>query len=95
MSGMLPTKSALLKSFKEDGAMWDYDAVAKIPAAYDIENDYWKFTLRFYLMELAGGGLLEVVEEALDNGTHFKEDSVVFKYQLTDFGMMRVETLLE
>ncbi|MBO5519161.1 MAG: hypothetical protein J5945_03315 [Candidatus Methanomethylophilus sp.] len=94
MDGKLPTKSALLKSFKE-GPMWDYEAVEKIQTEYGIANDYWKFTLRFYLMELSGGGMLEVIEEDLDNGSHFKPDSVVFKYRLTDFGKMRVETLLE
>lgn len=94
MSKVLPTKSALLKSFK-DGPMWDYEAVSKIQNEYGIDNDYWKFTLRFYLMELSGGGMLEVIEEAIDDGSRFKADSVVFKYKLTDFGSMRVETLLE
>lgn len=95
MSRKLPMKSALLKSFKDKGPMWDYEAVDSILDEYGCKTDYYRFVLRFSLMELAGGGLLESVEEELDDGSHFKSDSVVTKYKITDFGLMRVESLLE
>lgn len=95
MTMMLPTKSALLKMFKDEGEMWDYEAVEKIQQMYSVPGDYWKFTLRFYMMELSGGGMLEVCREEIDDGSHFKSDTIVCRYRITDFGAMRVETLLE
>lgn len=95
MNHKLTMKSALVKLYKDEGPMWDYEAVDRIAKEYGCDTEYWKFVLRFSLIELAGGGLLEAMEEELDDGTHFKADSVVMKYQITDFGCMRVESLLE
>ncbi len=95
MSHKLTMKSALLKLYKDKGPMWNYEAVDTITKEYGCQTEYYRLVLRFSLMEMAGGGLLDTIDEEVDDGSHFKPDSVVVKYAITDFGRMRVETLLE
>jgi len=89
----LPMKSALFMKYVSGDAIWDYQAIEEIVNEYGCNTEYYKLHLRFGLMELAGGGLLEAVDMEIDDGSHFKQDSVVCKYKVTDFGRERAKVL--
>ncbi|MDD3987328.1 MAG: hypothetical protein PHF28_06285 [Candidatus Methanomethylophilaceae archaeon] len=91
----LPYKSEILKLFKEDREMWEYDAVAKLMDKNRISSDYWKWNARFWLMELSVAGFLVVVDTAEDDGAHFSKGKVLSKYKLTERGLQTIETMLE
>lgn len=89
-----PCKSILLKSF-ENGPQWDYEAVDKLMSDENRNDAYFRWTARFWLMEMSGGGILDIVEEGIDDGSHFAEGKLLCRYQLTDYGKMRIADLLE
>lgn len=95
MARQPPIKGYMLKRLRDDGPAWDYDLINFTMKEYGCESEYWKYVIRFNLMEMAGGGLLDTLEEALDDGSHFSKDAILVKYSISDFGTMRVETLLE
>jgi hypothetical protein len=92
----LPMKSRLLKAFKGTDGIWDHEAVESILASEGkSKSEHWRMTARFWLMEMAGGGLIESVEEAIGVNSYFGHRKVQYRYKLTDLGKNRVETMLE
>jgi hypothetical protein len=91
----LPLKSVLLKQFKEEPEQWDYEAIAVLLKKYGIDRPYWRLTARLWMAEMATCGLMDVVEQDIDDGTHFGEGKVLTKYRLTPLGTQRIETMLE
>ena len=89
----LPIKSALFMVYHDGEAFWDYEAVDKILEKYGCNTQYWRLVLRFNLMELAAGGLLEVVDEKMDDDGYFDKEKAVCKYKITEFGLDRAKVL--
>lgn len=79
--------------YHDGDEIWDYDAVDTIVKEYGCDTEYNRLCLRFGLMELATGGMLECVEEQIDEKPYFKKDSVVCKYKITEFGLDRIKVL--
>jgi len=88
-----PKKALLLKSFLS-GDQWDYEAVDALLEKEGVKSDYARWTARFWLMEMLSGGLLEIVEEEVDTGSHFGEGKVVSKYRITEYGRSRLAALV-
>ena len=95
MAMSLPYKSLLLKSFKEKNEQWEYDAVKDLMASCNLNSDYWKYNARFWLMELQTCGLIEIVEQDIDDGTHYSEGRILTKYKVTGMGLDRIQNMLE
>ena len=94
MAADLPLKSRLLMSF-EGKDMWDFEAIPPILKEDGKDgSDYWKLTARFWLAELSINGLLEVLEEDVDDGSHFGNNLMIAKYRLTDYGKEAIDTML-
>ncbi len=89
-----PCKSRLLRLF-ESGPLWDYEAIDTLVSDEGRNDAYFRWTARFWLMEMAGGGVLDIIEEGIDDGSHFGNGKLLSKYQLTDYGRMRIQDLLE
>jgi len=90
----LPLKSRLLMSF-EGHDMWDYEAIPPVLKQDGLgDSEYWKLTARFWLAELSINGLLEALEEDVDDGTYFGADLMIAKYRLTDYGKEAIDTML-
>ncbi len=88
-----PSKSRLLKYF-EGGPLWDYEAVNRLASEEGRNDAYFKWTARFWLMEMSGGGIMDIVEEGIDDGSHFAEGKLLSKYKLTEYGKKRIHDLL-
>jgi hypothetical protein len=90
----LPLKSRLLMSF-EGNDMWDYEAIEPIlKEDGKADSEYWRLTARFWLAELSINGLLETVEEDVDDGTHFGPNKMIAKYHLTEYGLQAIDSML-
>ena len=74
---------------KPDG-LWDHEVARETMREYGLQGAYWKGTVRVTLSDLYSGGLIEEVDEALDDGTYFEAGKVLLKYRLTNFGRERM-----
>ena len=94
MAKEIPMKSKLLMKF-ENQDLWDYEAVMPLMEEEGkAGNEYWTMTARFWLAELSINGLLEVLEEDVDDGTHFAKDKTIAKYRITDYGKQAIDSML-
>jgi len=90
----LPMKSKLLMKF-ENGDYWDYEAIEPLLVEEGRQgSDYWKMTARFWLAELSINGLLDVIEEDVDDGTHFAPNKTMAKYRLSGYGKQAIDSML-
>ena len=73
-----------------DGAMWDYELAAKVMSALQVSGRYWYGTVRLMLTDLAAGGLIAEVGTAVDPDRSYGEETILFRFALTDFGRERM-----
>ncbi|MFX1675964.1 hypothetical protein PWR63_27525 [Paraburkholderia sp. A2WS-5] len=86
----LHQKGFLLDQISRMTHAWDYELVEKALSEYGASGRYAINAVRVALDELAAGGLLQRLEEKLDDGTHLGAGKVLFRYRLTDFGRARM-----
>lgn len=86
----LHQKGFLLVELSQKKAAWDYELIARALNEYGGSGRYAVNTIRVALDEMAAGGLIERLEEQLDDGTHVEAGTVLFRYRLTDFGRERM-----
>lgn len=92
----LSIKSQMLYYFKDEQEMWENDCINRVlERDGKVGNDYWTWTCRFYLMELSTNGLLEPMEQKIDDTGVFGENHSLTRYRLTDYGKYKIETMLE
>lgn len=87
----LHVKGRILQHLNEFPSLWDYQIADLISKEYGLSGDYWKGTVRVTLADLYSCGLVESIEEAIDDGTHFGCDKLLFRFQLTGFGKSRMQ----
>lgn len=73
-----------------DKGIWDYDIARQILKEYGLSGSYAMGNVRLNLTDLFSGALIETVEEKLDNGEHFGDGKILFKFALTSFGEERM-----
>lgn len=88
----LPLKSRLVMEFL-DGDMWEMEAIDRLLKDEGTDSEYWKFNARFWMIEMAGSGLLKAIDERIDD-EYYGMEKVVFRYTLTNLGRERIEKLL-
>ncbi len=76
---------------KNPDGLWDHEISKETLAQYDCTGDYWKSTVRVTLTDLYSGGLVEELEDRLDQGEHFGPGKVLVKFRLSDFGRSRMQ----
>jgi len=84
-------KGRILQYLIGNEYLWDYKIADMVLKEYNLAGDYWKGTVRVSLADLSSCGLIESVEEEIDDGTRFGCDKVLFRYRLTDFGKTRMQ----
>lgn len=75
---------------QSENGIWDYDIAKQVAAEYELNGPYVMGTVRVALTDLYSGALIETKDEKLDNGEHFGNGKVLFKYSLTSFGEERM-----
>jgi len=84
-------KGRILQLLQSDQQLWDHEICHRINKEYLLEGAYWQGAIRASLADLYSCGLIESVEEALDDGKHFGTDKIMFRYRVTDFGIERMK----
>ncbi|MFA9461227.1 hypothetical protein [Thiohalorhabdus methylotrophus] len=74
--------------------LWDHQIAERVMKEYGVSGLYWHGTVRLTLTDLYASGLIEVVEEKLDDGTYFGKDKILICYALSDFGRERLSEAL-
>ncbi|AMK13526.1 hypothetical protein AUP07_0471 [methanogenic archaeon mixed culture ISO4-G1] len=93
---MLPAKCRVLQILKDNGAMWTSDISEKMFEQKAVPNtNRWKWVIRFYLLEMQINGMVKFVDTRVADPSYYQEDEVVeTKYQITKFGLQRLEDVL-
>ena len=84
-------KGRILQYLIGSETLWDYQIADLVLKEYSLAGDYWKGTVRVSLADLFSCGLIESIEEEIDDGKHFGCDKLLFRYRLTDFGRTRMQ----
>ena len=70
--------------------LWDWEVSNILEREYAISGAYWRGTTRVTMTDLYSSGIIESVEEALDEQGYFGLGKVLFKFPLNDFGRQRM-----
>lgn len=70
--------------------LWDWQVSNILEREYAISGPYWRGTTRVTLTDLYSSGIIESVEEQLDEQAYFGLGKVLFKFRLSDFGRQRM-----
>ncbi|HKJ89061.1 MAG TPA: hypothetical protein VKA48_11215 [Gammaproteobacteria bacterium] len=70
--------------------LWDHQIAERVMEEYSHRGRYWQGAVRLTLTDLYSCGLIEEVEDDLDDGTHFGRDRILIRYALSDFGRERM-----
>lgn len=81
-------KGFILISISKSGGIWDQQLIEKVFTEYDESGDFREKTIRIALDELAAAGLIKRIENKLE--TMNGKAKLLFKYQVSDFGITRM-----
>jgi hypothetical protein len=70
--------------------LWDWQVSNILEREYAISGAYWRGNTRVTLTDLYSSGIIESVEETLDDQGYFGLGKVLFKFRLNDFGRQRM-----
>lgn len=88
----LHQKGFLLVELSKHDNIWDSDLIPIVLNEYKLTGNYWFNSFCVTLDELAAAGLIARIDSRLDQGIFSSKARVMFKYQLTDFGRMRMHS---
>jgi hypothetical protein len=75
---------------QRDAGLWDWEVSNTLEREYAIGGAYWRGTTRVTMTDLYSSGIIESVEETLDEQGYFGLGKVLFKFRLSDFGRQRM-----
>jgi hypothetical protein len=84
----LHQKGFLLVAISNSGGIWDQQLIEKVFSEYKESGDFREKTIRIALDELAAAGLIKHIAYKLE--TINSKAKLLFKYQVSDFGITRM-----
>lgn len=75
---------------RKDEGIWDWQITDAVMGEYGLSGAYWRGNTRVTLTDLFSSGIIESVEEELDDQAYFGLGRVLFKFKLNDFGRQRM-----
>jgi hypothetical protein len=89
--GKLHIKGYILQTLnRRQEGLWDHQIAEQVLKEYGLRGPYWRGNVRLTLTDLYAGGLLEEMDQGLDDGSHFGDGKVLFKFRLSPFGLERM-----
>lgn len=70
--------------------IWDWQVTDALMAEYGLSGAYWRGNTRVTLTDLFSSGIIESVEETLDDQAYFGAGRVLFKFRVNAFGRQRM-----
>lgn len=81
-----PIKFQIIKALLDGGEHWNYEIVPPIQESCGMGSDYGRDSINFDLLELLSAGMIEDLEQQVDEDGIFKKGFLLHKYRITDFG---------
>lgn len=75
---------------KQDAGIWDWQVTDALMSEFGLSGAYWRGNTRVTLTDLFSSGIIESVEEKLDDEAYFGAGRVLFKFRVNDFGRQRM-----
>ncbi|WP_338923292.1 hypothetical protein V0M98_14990 [Pseudomonas silesiensis] len=75
---------------QQDVGIWDWQITDALMSEYGISGAYWRGNTRVTLTDLFSSGIIESVEEKLDDQAYFGAGRVLFKFRVNEFGRQRM-----
>ncbi|MDY0250937.1 MAG: hypothetical protein RBR45_12920 [Pseudomonas sp.] len=75
---------------QKDTGIWDWQITDAVLSKYGLSGPYWRGNTRVTLTDLFSSGIIESIEEQLDEHAYFGAGRVLFKFRLNDFGRQRM-----
>ncbi|MWJ28109.1 hypothetical protein GPM19_07810 [Halomonas sp. ZH2S] len=75
---------------RRDEGIWDWELTDALMSEYGLTGRYWRGNTRVTLTDLFSTGIIESVEEQLDDQGYFGVGRVLFKFRLNAFGRQRM-----
>lgn len=75
---------------QQDVGIWDWQITDALMSEYGVRGAYWRGNTRVTLTDLFSSGIIESVEEKLDDLAYFGPGRVLFKFRVNDFGRQRM-----
>jgi hypothetical protein len=75
----------------QSAGLWDFQIADRVMQEYGVSGAYWRGTVRLILTDLYSCGLIEEVEDALDDGSYFGKDKILIRFALSEFGRERMD----
>lgn len=75
---------------QQNTGIWDWQITNALMTEYGLSGAYWRGNTRVTLTDLFSSGIIESVEETLDDQAYFGAGRVLFKFKLSDFGRQRM-----
>lgn len=76
---------------RQDEGIWDWQVTDLILSEYRLAGAYWRGNTRVTLTDLFSSGIIESVEEKIDDQGYFGVGRILFKFRLNDFGRQRMQ----
>ena len=83
-------KGIALEELARRGPLWDYEIVDTVMDEHGVSGRYWAGTVRATLTDLFAGGLIAEVGVDVDPARSFGEEKILHRFELTDFGRLRM-----
>lgn len=96
MAMSLPLKTELFLAICNAGkeGIWEIEAIEKMLATESgLNKEYWKNLAAFWLMEMTGNGVIQILEQR-DDSEYYGRELTISKYAPTELGMFRKETMI-
>ncbi|WNY26432.1 hypothetical protein [Methanolapillus ohkumae] len=93
MAALRPTKIRLLELFQDEKPHWNYEIIDRIHKEYGLSGNYNRDIINFDIIELASGGMIKDVEQAVDDKGVSKKGFLMHRYVITDFGKEKVKNV--
>lgn len=74
----------------QDTGIWDWQVTDALLKEFGLSGPYWRGNTRVTLTDLFSSGIIESVEEKLDDLAYFGAGRILFKFRLNDFGRQRM-----
>ncbi len=88
-----PIKIRILEIVNQFDEIWNYDIISKISSEYNITTDIGKSYLNFDIVELSVNGLIEDIEQKIDETGKYKKEFLLHKYKITENGRNKIMNL--
>ncbi|MGO3345903.1 MAG: hypothetical protein ACTIM4_11720 [Marinomonas sp.] len=75
---------------KQHIGIWDWEISEAVMLEYSLKGAYWRGNTRVTLADLFSSGIIESIEEKIDDQAYFGAGRVLFKFRLNDFGRQRM-----